>query len=294
MAERRRAPRAQRGTPVPGSPALQSARSVQRHSGRAGGADAQPRHGSERWSKRWNHARATACWRSQIRPRWGSRKATRPILSRSRSSRPTPTWRRDGARCWTQVAAVRTQIDEVDRRARVLEERSSRARRVVDFATNSDALGRVLLAYWDEIDTYAIADPTNRLSRNVGSAVIRRIDHEEGTRHAGERLRLRRRETPDGGRRARRPAPRHAVSPHPGIADLPPAAPPHHRRRVRLHRGTDHPGSQLPRVHHAPPRLQRLPRRPDCLDPEPPTTVGGRSELSSRGSGGYPKWVPPT
>lgn len=62
---------------------------------------------------------------------------------------------------------------------RDLDERERTARRIVDFASDSDSLGTVLLTYWEEIDSFSIDNPVQALSPSVGSAVIRRIDYEQ-------------------------------------------------------------------------------------------------------------------
>jgi potassium efflux system protein len=78
-----------------------------------------------------------------------------------------------------RLTDVRGQIDKIAQRNRALEERANTARRIVDFAGDSDVLGRVLLTYWKEIEQFVVDDPTARLSSEVGSTVIRRIGHEE-------------------------------------------------------------------------------------------------------------------
>ncbi len=75
--------------------------------------------------------------------------------------------------------SVSAQEVAVTRSTRALGERFATARRMVDFASESDALGAILLAYWEGIDSYRLADPTTQLSRHVGDTVIDRINHEE-------------------------------------------------------------------------------------------------------------------
>jgi potassium efflux system protein len=75
--------------------------------------------------------------------------------------------------------AISTNQDEVDRVTRVLEERFSTARRVVDFASDSDVLGKVLLAYWQEMETFRLPTPADRLPQKLGNKVISRIQHDE-------------------------------------------------------------------------------------------------------------------
>ena len=75
--------------------------------------------------------------------------------------------------------AVSAQEDAVTRSTRALGERFASARQMVDLASESDALGAILLAYWEGIDSYRLADPTIQLSQHLGDTVISRIDHEE-------------------------------------------------------------------------------------------------------------------
>lgn len=77
------------------------------------------------------------------------------------------------------LAETRGQTEEIDRQAQELEDRFSTARQVVDFASDSDILGHILLAYWREMDQYQTADPTADLPRAAADSVIRRIELEE-------------------------------------------------------------------------------------------------------------------
>jgi len=77
------------------------------------------------------------------------------------------------------LARARRQIEEIDRQSRALGDQFATARRVVDFAAGSEVLGRVLLAYWGEMDDFRLAAPTGDLSRQAGGAVIRRIQLED-------------------------------------------------------------------------------------------------------------------
>jgi potassium efflux system protein len=78
-----------------------------------------------------------------------------------------------------RLAEVKAQREVVERTIRVINERFARARRVVDFATQSDVLGEILLAYWQEIDTLRLDDPSATIPRQIGDTVISRIGHEE-------------------------------------------------------------------------------------------------------------------
>ena len=92
----------------------------------------------------------------------------------------------DNTQLREQRFEVEARLDEVstnqikfERATRSLSERFARARRVVEFASDSDILGEVLLAYWQEIKTYRLSEPTDRLPQLVGDTVITRIDHEQ-------------------------------------------------------------------------------------------------------------------
>jgi potassium efflux system protein len=61
----------------------------------------------------------------------------------------------------------------------VINERFSRAKRVVQFATESEAIGRALLAYWQELETLRVDIPRRAIPRQIGDVVISRINHEE-------------------------------------------------------------------------------------------------------------------
>ena len=74
---------------------------------------------------------------------------------------------------------VIAQEDAVKRSTLALGETFTTARRMVDLASESDALGAILLAYWEDIEAYRLADPTTQLSQRLGDTVINRINHEE-------------------------------------------------------------------------------------------------------------------
>ena len=77
------------------------------------------------------------------------------------------------------VDSISTNQDEVDRVTRVVEDRFTTARRVVDFASDSDVLGKVLLAYWQEMEEFRLPTPADRLPQQLGNTVISRIQHDE-------------------------------------------------------------------------------------------------------------------
>jgi len=78
-----------------------------------------------------------------------------------------------------RLDAVKAQEDAVKRSTRALGESFATARRMVEFASESDALGTMLLAYWEGIDSFRLADPTTQLSQQVGDTVISYMNHEE-------------------------------------------------------------------------------------------------------------------
>ena len=77
---------------------------------------------------------------------------------------------------FTNLSAER----QVLRRAnRILNERYASARRVVEFAHESDDLGEALVAYWEELNRLRLQEPRDGISRQVGDSVLSRIHHEE-------------------------------------------------------------------------------------------------------------------
>jgi potassium efflux system protein len=79
----------------------------------------------------------------------------------------------------SQLAQVKAEQEKLKRATRILNERFARARRVVDFATQSDAIGKALIAYWQEIDKLELKDRRKDIPGKIGDNVISRIDHEE-------------------------------------------------------------------------------------------------------------------
>ena len=53
----------------------------------------------------------------------------------------------------------------VARNTRVLSDRFARAKRVVDFAGKSEALGEALVAYWDELNSLRLHEPRKGIAR---------------------------------------------------------------------------------------------------------------------------------
>jgi potassium efflux system protein len=78
-----------------------------------------------------------------------------------------------------RLAEVKAEREVVKRTTRIVNERFARARRVVDFATQSDVVGEILLAYWQEIDKLQVDDPGKTIPRQIGDTVISRIGHED-------------------------------------------------------------------------------------------------------------------
>ena len=78
-----------------------------------------------------------------------------------------------------RLSTIRQQNQNIEQRAASLEERYSTARRIVDFGGDSESLGRVLITYWQEVESFRVANPVEQLSREIGSAVIQRIDYED-------------------------------------------------------------------------------------------------------------------
>ena len=89
------------------------------------------------------------------------------------------TLRRELVAVNNRLTEVRSQIKAINNRTRAFEVRFATAQRVISFVADSEELGRLLLAYWREIDSYTVADPIDRLSGEVSSAVIHRIEREE-------------------------------------------------------------------------------------------------------------------
>ena len=79
----------------------------------------------------------------------------------------------------SRLAEVKAERQKVKRAIRILNERFARARRVVNFATASDVLGEVLLAYWEELNSVQLDNSRKEIPRQVGDSVISRIGYEE-------------------------------------------------------------------------------------------------------------------
>lgn len=78
-----------------------------------------------------------------------------------------------------RLDAISTTEKEVERANLALDGRFTTAQRVVEFAADSDVLGEVLLAYWEEMETFRLSEPPEDLSQQVGDTVISRINHEK-------------------------------------------------------------------------------------------------------------------
>ena len=76
-------------------------------------------------------------------------------------------------------AKFNSERQTVARTTRMLDDRFARARRVVEFAHDSEALGGALVAYWEELNRLRLLVPSKGISREVGKSVMSRIQHEE-------------------------------------------------------------------------------------------------------------------
>ncbi len=79
----------------------------------------------------------------------------------------------------TRLAEIKAEREVVESDTRSITERFSRAKRVVQFATESEAIGSALLAYWQEFRKLRLDIPRKAIPRQIGDAVISRINHEE-------------------------------------------------------------------------------------------------------------------
>jgi len=77
---------------------------------------------------------------------------------------------------FTNLSAERQLLRRADR---TLNERYASARRVVEFAHESDDLGEALVAYWEELNRLRLQQRREGISRQVGDSVLRRIHNEE-------------------------------------------------------------------------------------------------------------------
>ena len=79
----------------------------------------------------------------------------------------------------TEINGLQTRTADVEAATRTLGERFSSARRVVEYAAGSKALGSALVAYWWELGDYRPSPITIDLLSAIGDLVISRISHEE-------------------------------------------------------------------------------------------------------------------
>ncbi len=77
---------------------------------------------------------------------------------------------------FTNLSAERQLLRRANR---ILNERYASARRVVEFAHESDDLGEALVAYWEELNRLRLEVQRDGISRQVGDSVLSRIHHEE-------------------------------------------------------------------------------------------------------------------
>ena len=85
----------------------------------------------------------------------------------------------------TQLLEARAHIDDIKRQSGLLKERFSIAKRLGDFATDSDTLGKVLLTHWQDLGDLQREEPKLSIPRETARIVIRRIEHEETLRQLG-------------------------------------------------------------------------------------------------------------
>jgi potassium efflux system protein len=77
------------------------------------------------------------------------------------------------------LSNITDKDQQIQERIRLIEERKASLSRVIEYASDSDVLGNVLLVHWREIDSYQIKDPTRFISDAIGNTIIKRIDYEE-------------------------------------------------------------------------------------------------------------------
>lgn len=79
----------------------------------------------------------------------------------------------------TQLDDISLNKQEVKDLTLAFADRFATARRVVDFASDSDILGELLLAHWQELEGIQISISIENLSQQAGNTVINRIAHEK-------------------------------------------------------------------------------------------------------------------
>ena len=72
------------------------------------------------------------------------------------------------------LANLTTEREVLRRANRILNERYASAQRVVEFANRSDDLGRVLIAFWEELNRLRLLAPRHGISRLVGDTGMSR------------------------------------------------------------------------------------------------------------------------
>jgi potassium efflux system protein len=77
------------------------------------------------------------------------------------------------------LGEIGAKLGRIEQATRILNDRFATARRLVEFAPDSEALGRILVAYWDELKSLGLSVTRDRLSRQVSDTVISRINHEK-------------------------------------------------------------------------------------------------------------------
>ncbi len=77
------------------------------------------------------------------------------------------------------LSNITAQDEQMQQRIRRIEERKATVSRVVEFASDSDILGNILLVHWREIESYRMKSPVRFISNAIGDTIIKRIGHEE-------------------------------------------------------------------------------------------------------------------
>jgi potassium efflux system protein len=79
----------------------------------------------------------------------------------------------------TELRETVQQRNTIQRQIRELNEHYATARRVVDYASDSEVLGNFLLVHWRELKSHRSRAPIESVARIIGNMVISRIQHEK-------------------------------------------------------------------------------------------------------------------
>lgn len=77
------------------------------------------------------------------------------------------------------LSNLTAQDEEMQKKIRIIEGRTASIHRVVEFASDSDVIGNVLLVHWREIESYRMKSPTRFVTNAIGDTIIKRIEYEE-------------------------------------------------------------------------------------------------------------------